>query len=305
MSGACRGLGKRSRKLAQVNFIERALTFECGGETLVGILAEPASPAEVGALIIVGGPQYRAGSHRQFVLLSRQLAASGVAAMRFDYRGMGDATGSPASFSDVVEDIAAAIEKMRGSHPSLKQIVLCGLCDAASASLIYWQATRDTRVAGMVLLNPWVRSEGSIGRARIKHYYARRLLEKDFWTKLVRGRVDAGKGIREVIADFLAARRTKAASSADGSAFQDRMATGLRTFGGPVLLILSGRDLTAKEFLDYGSSNPQWTGLLDRANVSRHDMNDADHTFSSDRWRCEVETLALDWLRRSFFIVPE
>jgi exosortase A-associated hydrolase 1 len=225
--------------------------------------------------------------------------------MRFDYRGMGDATGSPSSFDDVVEDIAAAIDAMRTSHPSVKQIVLCGLCDAASASLIYWQATRDARVAGMVLLNPWVRSEGSIGRARIKHYYARRLFEKDFWTKLVRGRVAAGKGIREVIADFLAARRTKTVSSADGSTFQDRMATGLRTFGGPVLLILSGRDLTAKEFLDYGSSNPQWTGLLDRANVSRHDMNDADHTFSSERWRMEVETLALAWLRRSFAFAPE
>jgi exosortase A-associated hydrolase 1 len=283
-----------------VNFVERALTFECRGETLVGILAEPVTPAAVGALVIVGGPQYRAGSHRQFVLLSRQLAAGGVAAMRFDYRGMGDATGSPSSFDDVVEDIAAAIDAMRASHPSVKQIVLCGLCDAASAALIYWQATRDARVAGMVLLNPWVRSEGSIGRARIKHYYARRLLQKDFWTKLARGRVQAGKGIREVIADFLAARGTKTASSAGGPAFQDRMATGMRTFDGPILVILSGRDLTAKEFLDYGASNPQWRGLLDRANVSRHDMNEADHTFSSAPWRQEVETLALSWLRRSF-----
>lgn len=300
MSGACRGIGTGGRKLAQVTFVERALTLECGGETLVGILAEPASPADVGVLIIVGGPQYRAGSHRQFVLLSRQLAAGGVAAMRFDYRGMGDATGSPASFNDVVEDIAVAIDKMQACHPSLQQIVLCGLCDAASASLIYRQATRDTRVAGMVLLNPWVRSEASIGRARIKHYYAMRLFEKDFWTKFARGHVAAGKGIREVIADFLAARRTKTAPSGGGATFQDRMAAGLRTFGGPVLLILSGRDLTAKEFLDYGTSNPHWTGLIDRGNVSRHDMNDADHTFSSDRWRREVEMIVLAWLRCSF-----
>jgi uncharacterized protein len=305
VSGPYRGIGKRGRKLAQVNFVERALTFECSGETLVGILAEPVSPADIGVLIIVGGPQYRAGSHRQFVLLSRQLAAGGFAAMRFDYRGMGDATGSPASFNDVVKDIAAAIDQMRACQSSLKQVVLCGLCDAASASLIYWQATRDTRVAGMVLLNPWVRSEASIGRARIKHYYAKRLFERDFWSKLARGRVDAGKGVREVIADFMAARRTKTASSARASPFQDRMATGLRTFGGPILLVLSGRDLTAKEFLDYGTSNLEWTGLLDRANVSRHDMNDADHTFSSDPWRREVETLALSWLRRSFVSGPE
>ena len=49
----------------------------------------------------------------------------------------------------------------------------------------------------------------------------------------------------------------------------------------------------------------EWTGLLDRANVSRHDMNDADHTFSSERWRREVETLALAWLRRSFVFGTE
>jgi len=283
-----------------LTMIEQALSFECAGDVLIGIVSIPERTRDIGVLVIVGGPQYRAGSHRQFVLLSRQLAAGGVAAMRFDYRGMGDATGSPSSFDDVVEDIAVAIDKMRACHPSLKQIVLCGLCDAASASLIYWQARRDTRIGGMVLLNPWVRSEASLGRARIKHYYGRRLFEKDFWTKLARGRVQAGKGIREVIGDFLATRRTKTAPSAGGPAFQDRMATGLRTFDGPVLVILSGRDLTAKEFLDYGASNPQWRGLLDRANVSRHDMNDADHTFSSHLWRREVEMTVLAWLRRSF-----
>ena len=289
-----------------MNFVERALTFDCGGETLAGILADPTSAAAVGALIIVGGPQYRAGSHRQFVLLSRQLAAGGVAAMRFDYRGMGDSTGGPRSFNDVAEDIAAAIDTMQASCPSLKHVVLCGLCDAASAALIYWQATRDPRVAGMVLLNPWVRSETSLGRTRIKHYYARRLLEKEFWTKLARGHVAAGSGIRELMADFLAARRSRTVARPDGaSIFQDRMAAGLRTFDGPVLLVLSGRDLTAKEFVDYGTSNPRWTGLLERPNVSRHDMNDADHTFSSDRWRNHLGTLVLGWLRRSFPILNE
>jgi alpha/beta superfamily hydrolase len=45
-------------------------------------------------LVIVGGPQYRAGSHRQFTLLARSLAEQGFAVLRFDYRGMGDSTGA-------------------------------------------------------------------------------------------------------------------------------------------------------------------------------------------------------------------
>jgi hypothetical protein len=98
----------------------------------------------------------------------------------------------------------------------------------------------------------------------------------------------------------------RAVPAADAaSIFQDRMAGGLQIFDGPVLLVLSGRDLTAKEFVDYGVSNPRWTGLLNRPNVSRHHMNEADHTFSSDRWRTELETLVLGWFRGSFSLVDE
>jgi len=54
--------------------------------------------AACGVLIVVGGPQYRVGSHRQFLLLSRRLAAEGHPVMRFDYRGMGDASGAMRGF---------------------------------------------------------------------------------------------------------------------------------------------------------------------------------------------------------------
>lgn len=295
-----------ARRLAQVNFVERALTFECSGETLVGVLAEPASPAMIGIIIIVGGPQYRAGSHRQFVHLSRQLARAGVAAMRFDYRGMGDSTGSPTPFDEVTPDIAAAIDTMQASCPQVKRIILCGLCDGASAALIYWQETRDKRVAGMILLNPWVRSESSIARVRIKHYYGRRLFQKEFWAKLAVGSVDVGEAVRAIMRNWLSGRR-RPAVTAQGSAvsFQDRMADGLRAFDGHALLILSGRDLTAREFLDYAMSNRRWAGLLNRAELIRHDLDDADHTFSLDGWRRKVEILTLDWLRRSFSSAPE
>ena len=67
---------------------EEALVFGCGGEALVGVLARPDAPAARGVLIVVGGPQYRAGSHRQFTHLARELARNGIASLRFDYRGM-------------------------------------------------------------------------------------------------------------------------------------------------------------------------------------------------------------------------
>ena len=62
-----------------MNHTEQVLNFSCAGEHLLGIVAAPAAPvsAPLGVLIIVGGPQYRAGSHRQFVSLSRGLASAG------------------------------------------------------------------------------------------------------------------------------------------------------------------------------------------------------------------------------------
>ena len=282
-----------------MNYRERALTFECCGERLVGVLAEPAEVSDVGVVIVVGGPQYRAGSHRQFVLLARTLAAAGVSVLRYDYRGMGDATGPMRSFEDTGPDIAAGIGALQSACPAIGRIVLWGLCDAASSALIYWSGTLDPRIAGMVMLNPWVRSDATIAKTHLKHYYGRRLLERDFWAKVARGKVGIGGAVMAVAGKLAAARgRPHKSGQTVAPVFQDRMAEGLRTFAGPVLILLSGRDLTAKEFLEYVNSSPRWSGLLDRGNVERHHVAEADHTFSTARWRSEVETRTLDWLRR-------
>jgi hypothetical protein len=82
------------------------------------------------------------------------------------------------------------------------------------------------------------------------------------------------------------------------------MALTLRKFPGPMLLVLSGNDLTAKEFLEYAKSNPRWQGLIDRSNVKRCDLPDPDHTFSTAAWRGDVQLLTLNWLRRSFAVEP-
>jgi exosortase A-associated hydrolase 1 len=289
-----------SQELARVSFAERALMFSCEGEQLTGILAGPSFPREPGMLIVVGGAQYRVGSHRQFVLLGRRLASQSHAVLRFDYRGMGDATGAVRSFDDIGPDIAAAIDALCEAS-GVKQVVLWGLCDAASAALTYWRAARDTRVRGMVLLNPWVRTEAGLARTHIKHYYWRRILDLKFWEKLLRGQVDLVGATRNFLRNFMAARGKGEAPEAGAiSSFQDRMAEGIQSFPGPILVIMSGRDLTAKEFLDYTQSNSRWSGLLNRPNLVRHDIPDADHTFSSAQSRGEVEALTLDWLRRSF-----
>ncbi|HEY9109119.1 MAG TPA: hydrolase 1, exosortase A system-associated [Roseateles sp.] len=275
---------------------ESVLGFTCEGEPLVGILAEPdGTPADVGVLIIVGGPQYRAGSHRQFTLLARQLASDGFAALRFDYRGMGDSGGEARDFEGVDTDIAAAIDALLAARPVLKRVALWGLCDAASAALLYVQATGDPRVAGLCLLNPWVRSAATLAQTHVKHYYWRRMREKGFWLKLLRGGV--GLAALRGLGSNLRLARGAGRGAGTTLAFQERMAVGLDGFAGPALLMLSGDDYTAQEFIEYSRSSAAWAAALQRPHLLTTPLPGADHTLSSARHRETAETHTLTWLK--------
>jgi uncharacterized protein len=275
---------------------ESVLKFACEGQPLVGIVAEPDSPpADVGVLIIVGGPQYRAGSHRQFTLLARHLAANGFTTLRFDYRGMGDSAGEARDFLSVDDDIKAAMDALLAARPALKRVALWGLCDAASAALLYLESSRDARVAGVALLNPWVRSAATLAQTHVKHYYWRRLREKDFWIKLLKGGV-GGTALRGLVSNLRLARSAGKAGSGVRS-FQDRMASGLRGFSGPTLLVLSGDDYTAREFGVHATSSAPWAGLLERPMLQIHELPTADHTFSAVADQDAQSRIFLTWLR--------
>jgi exosortase A-associated hydrolase 1 len=281
-----------------MKYTEETTLFACASDTLLGILAKPQTPCELGVVVIVGGPQYRVGSHRQFVLLSRALAAAGYAVLRFDYRGMGDSTGAQRDFENVTADIAAAIDELQRRLPAVKQVALWGLCDGASAALLYCHETHDPRVTGLCLLNPWVRSEASLAKTQVKHYYAQRLMQKEFWLKLLSGKValSALSGFAQKVR-LMASGPNRSAT--EKQTFQQRMATAWHGFTGHILLILSGDDYTAKEFLEYADATSAWRGALSRANVLRSDVPGVDHTFSSAAARKLAEDLTLDWLAQN------
>lgn len=275
-----------------MNTDEQALVFDCGSEQLFGVLARPAQSRDIGVLVIVGGPQYRVGSHRQFVALARALAAGGYPVLRFDYRGMGDSSGAMRSFESVDDDIGAAIAALRANVPALRRVVLWGLCDGASAALLYCARQPAADVAGLCLLNPWARSPEGLARTQIKHYYGQRLLQPAFWAKLVRGGVAPG-ALREWLRNWRVARSRRAERVAT---FQQRMAQGWRSFNGEILLLLSGNDYTAHEFVDHTSADNAWAGLLAHHNVQRHDLPGADHTCSGTQDRLRVQQTTLAWL---------
>jgi uncharacterized protein len=330
--------------------VEEALVFGCEGDRLVGVLTRPAALAVTAAetatetatatalatsavLIIVGGPQYRAGSHRQYVQLARAVAAAGATAMRFDTRGMGDSTGEPRSLDEIEHDVAAAVQALVTAAPHIERVALWGLCGGASAALLHWRQWQDSRVQGMVLVNPWVRSEETLARTRVKHYYLKRLQERSFWTKLFSGQV-AGKAVAELLANLRLAARAGKTGASDGAAaaaapapappvgsfvppspeawahdrlavpLQRRMAEAWAHFSGPKLLVLSGNDYTAKEFLETAQTDALWRSNLALPSVQRLDMPGADHTFSTAQAQHTVEEQTVQWLRSWAAVAP-
>lgn len=280
---------------------EQALVFDCEGNSLIGVLSGPALAAGRGVLIVVGGPQYRVGSHRQFTLLARHLAERGVPTLRFDYRGMGDSDGKVRSFERADTDIRCAIDRLFASVTGLKDVVIWGLCDAASAALFY--AHRDARVSGVVLLNPWVRTQQGLARAHIRHYYVQRVFQASLWQKMARGEFkfrEAAAALGKLVSDAMArgpSSGTAGESPASESPLPDRMEDALRRFQGRVLLILSGNDLTAQEFKDVVAGSRRWRRLLADDRVTRHDLPEANHTFSQRDWRNQVERWTEAWVK--------
>ena len=283
-----------------MNFTEQAFRFDCAGEQLLGVIANPEQPESTGVLIVVGGPQYRVGSHRQFLLLSRAMAAAGYPVMRFDQCGMGDSTGELRNFEALNGDLAAAIGGFQQQCPKLNKIILWGLCDAATASLLYLDATHDARIAGLVLLNPWVRSEATLARTHIKHYYGQRLLQTEFWRKLLTGKLGVGRAIGGLMTSLVSARQVVGLAGNDTLLpFQKKMMRALNEFPGQVLLILSGDDYTAKEFLEAIQADSLGAAALVNHKLRRVDIDGADHTFSSAEWRQSVEVATINWIEAS------
>lgn len=272
------------------------LVFRCHGSAIVGLLHRASSDGcEVAVLIVVGGPQYRVGSHRQFVSSALALAAAGFPVLRFDYRGMGDSEGEYSGFEHVSDDIRAAIDTLDATCHPRRGVVLLGLCDAASAALMY--CCSDPRVVGLILMNPWVRSEQSQAAVVIKRYYATRLLQVDFWRKLANGGIDFSGSARSLFGNL--ARAAKRPVSQAGG-FIGLMRSGLRYFRGPVLVVQSGRDLTADEFRARCRSDVEWQRGLARKGVEVVDMPEADHTFSQASHLEEFNGHCKRWLDLHF-----
>ena len=284
---------------------EIPIVFQCEGDSLIGIVHKPVAPSAIGVVtIIAGGPQYRAGVGRGMVSAARELAGAGIAVLRFDYRGMGDGGGEFRGFEFIAEDIQAAVDAFLRAVPEVRQVVLWGGCDSASAAMIHgWKIPQ---AASLVLGNPWIYT-AYIQDAVMRKHYLSRLKEWSFWRKLLRFEYNIWEyfvgAVRRITGKLRELGRPgrqsgTAGSAGDSGTFVDRMLDGLSRFEGPVLFMISGQSMLSREFDELLNSDAEWHRVCHRATTMRIDFPDADQTFSEASARQAANRAVREWLEK-------
>jgi predicted alpha/beta hydrolase len=171
---------------------ETPLRFPQPFGDLFGILTEPLEreAADLCLVLLNAGAIRRIGPNRMWVEAARRWAARGVATLRLDLEGIGDADGDADRFSELaelyvpelVDQVRAALDAMEARGVG-HRFVLSGLCSGA-----YWAfqgALLDERVTAAVMLNPralfW---DPSIEIARD---FRRGMLRPSSWRTVARG----------------------------------------------------------------------------------------------------------------------
>jgi putative redox protein len=127
---------------------EKRVTFaNRRGDTLVGVLHHPADGHSGGAVILCHGMESDKSSEK-LIFLSRTLAASGVATLRFDFSYVGESSGKfeDITYSGEVEDLKAAFHHMRQNFPGKTAIL--GSSMGGTVALLF--AAEEPDVAALV-----------------------------------------------------------------------------------------------------------------------------------------------------------
>ncbi|MCX7097487.1 MAG: hydrolase 1, exosortase A system-associated [Methylococcales bacterium] len=285
---------------------ELPVLFPCEGSAQVGIFHLAEKPAKTGVVMVVaGGPQYRVGRARQWVGFAKYLANAGYPVLRFDYRGLGDSAGIFLGFEAIDTDIRSAIDAMKAKLPDIENIILWGECSGASSIMMYaWQ---DPRVKGMVICNPWVSDEATQAQTVIKYYYLRRLQEKSFWLKIIKGQLNILNSITSILNLWQQSKLPKTTPQVSSPEYhtlryQDKMLEGFSRFPGKVLFIKEALSLTGKEFDMVVAASGRWQKALQRDTVT----HTSDQVRKSDGYSLKAYSLrfvddALQWLTKQDF----
>jgi len=143
--------------------METPVTFESKGQQIVGMIHLPSGRGRFpAALLLHGFTGAKSETHRMYVKLSRQLAAHGIASLRFDFRGSGDSAGEFEELtlrSEVTDTLEALRFLLRHKRIHSRRLALVGLSFGAAVAS-YVVGRERSRFQSLVLWAPVAEGTG-------------------------------------------------------------------------------------------------------------------------------------------------
>ncbi|MHC5056630.1 MAG: serine aminopeptidase domain-containing protein [Planctomycetota bacterium] len=155
--------------------LERTGWIPSGGGGVYAFLSKPAEPRGAGCVLLAPLADERKSSLRSMVDVARGLAARGIAALRIDYRGTGDSSGTSVetTLASMTEDAAAGADYMR-DECGCGKVALAGLRLGGAAALL---AAERARADAIVMMEPVVDGASYVRELR-RRQSIRRMLTK-------------------------------------------------------------------------------------------------------------------------------
>ncbi|MEM8905337.1 MAG: alpha/beta fold hydrolase [Actinomycetota bacterium] len=131
--------------------------FDAHGDRLVADLFRPIDAPDLGPIVVVTG-SWTTSKEQQANFYARRLAAHGLTALTFDFRGFGQSEGDPRDWEHPerkIADIHAAIgfaRSLEGVDPD--RVGALGVCASAGYQAV--NAASDDRVRALGLVAPWL-----------------------------------------------------------------------------------------------------------------------------------------------------
>jgi pimeloyl-ACP methyl ester carboxylesterase len=247
----------------------------------------------VALVLLHGWAGYRVGAHQMFVKLARAAVNRGFVCLRFDFRGRGDSEGDAfaATLATMIADTQAACAEL-AARLGVQRFALIGDCSGSEVAIGAGPLI-DGCSAWVLWSAPIVGgSRESMDRAKrrnILRQYAAKLLRRETWAKLFRGKLQLHMIRRAILGGGKGAGEQGSASDKD----IDWLGRFL-SFRGPVLFIYGSADPTTADSVAHFERLTREAGRA----WHLHLVEGANHAFYSVKWEREVIGRTLDWLER-------
>ncbi len=276
--------------------MEDVVTFANEGSKLFGILHKPVGPARArGAVLLHGWSSCRMGPHRILVETARELAAHGVAALRFDHRGRGDSEGADdkADLDGMISDAVCAGDHLR-ERTGVEDLAMIGLCSGGNVAIGAATLRPDVkRVVAWSTLPFQPHRSRALDVKRTGHFaveYAKKVFRLETWRKVVKGGVNYRMIGRALFGHY--ARTDQEGRNPKDSA-RDIMGD-LAGYRGRLRFVYGGADPEAAAAKEHYEAFCREHGI----EADYHFVEGANHNYYSLDWKRQVIEKTCDWILR-------